>query len=209
MAATLTGVDASRLARPFRYFLGGMAALAGIAAWAILAEVVPPALLIGALSAVAVALVAGLATWLYLVAGRHGRSVDPTAALLAVDVQDLADWGIAGAAFSTAGVVVGARGWYGLSDPFLLLAGVSVAVGVVAVVRLFRVRLLVYPDAVVRAPRSGLANRYTWDELTSVTARGPLLRLRTATPFADWTCVTRDAEHLAARIRAHRTGEEE
>lgn len=215
-------VDAPELARPFAYVLVGMVALA--VAFGMLA-------LSGATGTVDVALgfglgVAPLVVWLAVrlraTVRDHGVPVDPDDALLDVPVHDASDYAILAIA------AVGAAIVYARWDPLAggadagpvavaLFAGL-VLVAVVALVRLPGVRLLVLADAVVRAPRglagpltralrSGPAARYPVDDLT-LDVQGPVLRLRTGSPLAEWTCLTRRADEVAEAVRERKEAQQ-
>lgn len=211
MAEHVTAVDADRLARPFLYFLLAILALGAVATLLAAARAVAVEALVTGFALLATVLVAVLAVALALAGRRHGIVVDPADALYSAHVQDLADIGIAAAASVTGVALLWRRGLAGPVDAPLLLAVALLAVAGVAVVRLFRVRLVVLDDAVLRVPASGLANRYPIRDLAAVQVRGPFLRVRTAVPLADWTCRVPDPREVAELIEGlgEELGEEE
>lgn len=207
MAGDLTAVDAARLARPFLYFLVLIVALGVVFGVVALAGLTTTMTLAGAFAVCAVLLVGGLAVTLMLAARRHGHTLDPDDAVLAVAVQDVADWAIAVAALVSAGLVLWQRARAGPADLLLVLAVALAAVGAVAVLRLWRVRLLVYPDALIRAPASGLANRYPLGDVELEPVGSRFLRVTADVPLADWTCVTDRGDEIVAAVERLREEE--
>lgn len=201
MADAVTAVDADRLARPFVWFLAAMLVGAVVAFAATFAGTLPAGRVVTAYALWALGLVVALAGWTAWSARRYGRRVDRATARRIVRVQDLSAWAILATAVGVAVLIALRFPAWPPDWPTLLVAGLGIT-GLVAAVRLATVELWLTPDAVLRVPRGGLANRYPLAGIEAVDVDRWLLRVRVPTPLGDWTCLTRRAAEIQASVAA-------